>query len=213
MMRKLSCFWLGTVTLLSGCGAHTHRASTTEICAGSACEQTVNCELGACLDDFEPRPMTAYAPNAATYDDQANSSCPFAKKDIPPLESLLDDSDIPEYNRSRSRRTNHASGEQFLQDWELQEELMRAQTAFFDCLDVAACYQAEPSSTGELDFLFELEPNGRVSAVSVDPSTELDLPVIRACARRSVYQTHFPTWQGGRMVVSYNLAITVGAAY
>lgn len=214
MNRSVAWAWLGGVVLLLGCGAHGRHTASADVCAGSACEQTVECELGSCHDDFVPRTVTAaHAPNAATFDDQDTSTCPYPKHELPPLEKLLDDSDIPEYNRTRSRRANHASGDQFIQDWQLHEELMRAQGAFFDCLDIAACYQDEPSSTGELDFLFELEPDGRVSAVSVDPSTGLDDPIIRACARRSVYQTRFPTWQGGRMVVSYNLAITIGNTY
>src|SRR5690606_16631256 len=157
--------------------------------------------------------MTARSPREATFDEKESSECPFPKDEIPPLAKLLDDSDIPEYSRARNRRTNFASGEQFLQDWQLEQELMRAQGAFFTCLDVAACYADEPASTGQLDFLFELEPDGRVSAVSVAPSSELDQPIIRACARRSVYETKFPTWRGGRMVVSYNLAISLGNGY
>jgi hypothetical protein len=84
------------------------------------------------------------------------------------------------------------------------------QGQLFDCLDLAACYSEDLISTGEMDFQFELEPNGRVSAVSVEPSAELDQPVVRACARRSVYETQFPAWRGARMVVSYRVEIDEG---
>ena len=46
---------------------------------------------------------------------------------------------------------------------------LQMQGRLFECLDLAACYSEDVLSTGELDFRFELEPDGRVSAVSVKP--------------------------------------------
>jgi hypothetical protein len=121
---------------------------------------------------------------------------------------LADDSHIPEFKKGRDRRTNYKAGRAFLQDHELHERLLEMQGRLFECLDLAACYSEDVLSTGELDFNFELEPDGRVSAVSVQPSTELDQPLVRACARRSLYDATFPTWNGGRMVVSYRVEIS-----
>jgi hypothetical protein len=142
--------------------------------------------------------------------DRMSAECPFVQSEIPPLDSLLDDSHIPEYRRARGRRTNHTQGHAFLQDHELHEHLLSVQGALFECLDLAACYELEPNGTGALDFQFELEPDGKVSAVSVTPSAELDQPIVRACARRSVYESQFPTWDGSRMVVDYSVEISEG---
>jgi len=206
--------------LVVGCHKNPRSAAAFDVCANGACEATTTCEFAACHDEHAPTKtkvkestITSHSPNAAVFNDRERATCPVAKSDLPPIETLVDDSDIPEYNRARTRRTNMGSGQEFLQDWELHEQLLHVQGAFFDCLDLAACYAQEPASTGELDFMFELEPDGRVSAVSVAPSEELDDPVVRACARRSVFQTRFTSWKGGRMVVSYNLEISLGTAH
>ncbi len=142
--------------------------------------------------------------------ERLSAECPFPQSEIPPIEVLLDDSNIPEYRRSRKRRDNHAEGQAFLQDHELHEHLLSVQGDLFECLDLAACYDLEAAGTGALDFQFELEPTGEVSAVSVLPSDALDQPIVRACARRSVYQSRFPSWSGSRMVVDYSVEISEG---
>ena len=142
--------------------------------------------------------------------DGLDAECPFEQSEIPSMDVLLDDTSIPEFRRARARRDNHAQGQAFLQDHELHEHLLSVQGALFECLDLAACYELEAAGTGALDFQFELEPTGKVAAVSVSTSEELDQPIVRACARRSVYESRFPAWDGSRMVVDYSVQITEG---
>ncbi len=182
-------------------------------CANGACDAVQECELGICDDSDDPlagvrRSSARHNFDEGTTNERLSAQCPFTQSEIPPVEDLLDDSQIPEFRRDRRRRDNRHEGHEFLQDHELHEHLLSVQGALFECLDLAACYDLEASGTGELDFQFELEPDGRVTGVSVTPSTEIDQPIVRACARRSVYESQFPTWNGSRMVVSYSVQIT-----
>ncbi len=195
--------------LAGGCGKN-RRADP---CANGACDGVPECELGICEGDelqLGGRTISSHSPNEGTTNERLSAECPFLESEIPPMETLLDDSHIPEYERGRARRANHTQGGDFLQDHELHEHLLMVQGSLFECLDLAACYEIEAAGTGALDFQFELEPDGKVSAVTVVPSEELDQPIVRACARRSVYESQFPTWKGSRMVVDYSVEISEG---
>ncbi len=192
-----------------GCG----KGKGTDPCANGACDGVPECELGICEGDelvLGGRTISGHSFDEGSTQEGLTAECPFLRSEIPPIDSLLDDSHIPEYQRARGRGTNYDEGNEFLQDFELHEHLLTVQGALFECLDLAACYDLEASGTGELDFQFELEPNGKVSAVSVTPSADLDQPIVRACARRSVYESQFPSWNGSRMVVDYSVQISEG---
>lgn len=189
---------------LAGCSARPQ----SNICANGACDEIPQCELGICAGETMVQPTsTRHSMNAAVFDDDLEGVCPFASNEIPPLESLTDDSSIPEFNRRRARRTNMDAGEEFLQEFELHQHLLTVQSRLYECLDLAACYDDQEVGTGELDFQFELEPDGRVTGVSVQPSAALNDPLVRACARRSLFESQFPSWDGGRMIVSYSVEI------
>ncbi len=196
------------VALAAGCASR----KSSDPCANGACDGIPECELGLCDDDLvlSGRRISTHSLDEGTTNERLSAQCPFPQSEIPPIETLLDDSRIPEYRRNRSRGDNRNQGDAFLQDHELHEHLLTVQAAVFECLDLAACYDLEAAGTGALDFQFELEPNGQVSAVSVVPSDELDQPIVRACARRSVYESTFPTWDGSRMVVDYSVEISEG---
>lgn len=194
------------VALVAGCAGR----KNSDPCANGACDGIPECELGLCDDALVlgGRTISGHSLEEGTTNERLTAQCPFPQSEIPPIEALLDDSKIPEYRRSRGRRDNHAKGDAFLQDHELHEHLLTVQASLFECLDLAACYELEAAGTGALDFQFELEPSGRVSAVSVLPSADLDQPIVRACARRSVYESKFPSWAGSRMVVDYSVEIS-----
>lgn len=196
------------MALAAGCASRKH----SDPCANGACDGIPECELGLCDDDLVlgGRTISSHSLEEGTTNERLSAQCPFPQNEIPQMETLLDVSKIPEYRRSRQRRDNHAQGAAFLQDHELHEHLLTVQGALFECLDLAACYDLEAVGTGALDFQFELEPNGQVSAVTVVPSPELDQPIVRACARRSVYESTFPSWAGSRMVVDYSVEISEG---
>lgn len=179
-------------------------------CRDGSCAPAPDCTLGDCMTQ---------APSLVSQHSQADgtevedgASCPYVDGALPPKNEIADDSNIPEFKRGRTRRSNNDAGSARPQDVELHEELMSMQGRIFDCIDLAACYDPDldPFVAGELDFEFELEPSGKVSAVSVKPSPSLADPIVRACARRSLYEYEFPGWNGARMVVSYRVEIGEG---
>jgi len=137
-----------------------------------------------------------------------SQGCPYAPDDVPPIASL-DDGSIPEVNRRRSRRSNMNRGNEFLQDIDLHEHMMGMQGDLFACVDLAACYEdgAKLSGYGDLDFDFELHPDGQVVAVSVKPSPGLAHPSIVACARRTLAEYRFPRYDGGQMFITYTVTM------
>jgi hypothetical protein len=170
-----------------------------------------DCELGSCMGPDVELLSRDHSPLAGTIV-EGSSECPFAEGKVPPKEKLFDDRDIPEFNRGRARNTNYHVSNTRVQDIDLHEQLLGVQGRIFECIDLLACYddEAQEFPAGELEFQFELEPSGKVSAVSVKPSKSLEDPVVRACARRSLYEHEFPKWNGARMVVSYRIEIGEG---
>ncbi len=216
-LGSTTCSWAASAAMaltLAAVGGCAGRNAEPDLCANGACEGLVDCELGICDEEDDPlagRTKSTHSLAAGVTHDNVSASCPFTAEEVPSVDALLDDSSIPEFRRNRARTTNHQEGQGFLQDYELHEHLLSVQGALFECLDLAACYDLEAAGTGELDFQFELEPDGRVSAVSVSPSDEIDQPIVRACARRSVFESQFPSWNGSRMVVNYSVQISEGA--
>jgi hypothetical protein len=148
-----------------------------------------------------------HSERAATFAELSHG-CPHAPEDVPPLESL-DDGSIPEFKASRSRRSNMHKGDERLQDIDLHAHMMGMQAQLFACVDLAACYEdgAALSGQGELDFDFELHPDGHVVAVSVRPSEGLDHPSVVACARRTLARYRFPRYDGGQLMINYTVTI------
>jgi hypothetical protein len=170
-----------------------------------------DCELGSCMGPDVELLSRDHSPLAGTFA-EGESACPYPEGKVPPKEKLADDRDIPEFNRGRARGSNYLAKNARVQDIDLHEQLMGVQGRIFECIDLLQCYDdgAEDFPAGELEFQFELEPSGKVSAVSVKPSEGLEDPIVRACARRSLYEYAFPAWNGARMVVSYRIEIGEG---
>ena len=202
---------LGLV-LLAGC--QRQGTQSPDPCGAGGCQE-VSCEFGSCGFDFNPSKSTisSNSPRAGTFAEGATASCPYDPAELPPMEALLDDSIVPEFKRHRSRKANHNLGGAFLQDHEIHSHMLGYQGRLFDCLDMAACYSDHELGDGELDFEFELEPTGKVSAVSVKSSEQFSNPVVLACARKSLYEFQFPSYDGARMVVSYSLQISSTAGF
>ena len=169
---------------------------------------TDDCELGSCMGPEVELLSRDHSPLAGTFE-EGESTCPYAEGQVPPKDKLVNDKDIPEFNRGRARGSNYLATNSRVQDIDLHEQLLGVQGRIFECVDLLACYddEAEDFPSGELEFQFELEPSGRVSAVSMKPSKGLEDPIVRSCARRSLYEYEFPKWNGARMVVSYRIEI------
>lgn len=160
-----------------------------------------------CNDMFGGSTVRQHSDQAASFA-ELSEGCPYAPEDVPPIESL-DDGSIPEFNASRSRRSNMYRGDEFLQDIDLHAHMLGMQGELFACVDLAACYEdgAKLSGQGDLDFAFELHPDGRVVAVSVSPSPGLDHPSVIACARRTLLRYRFPRYDGGQLMIDYTVTI------
>lgn len=88
-----------------------------------------------------------------------------------------------------------------------REQQQRSENQVLDCVSMAACYDEQPAPPGEIEFAFEVDPAGEVRSVDVVPSEELDRWGVAACARRAIYDTEFPAYDGADMIVSYRLEI------
>jgi hypothetical protein len=191
-----------------------------------ACEKNSEvpdpCGAGGCggyqdplanLDAESGRTVRQHSDAAGTISESEFGVCPLSPDEVPPLASL-DSSSIPEFDGRRSRASNFRSGEGRLQDIDIHEQMMGVQGLIFECIDLAACYEGgESLSGGDLDFRFELSPAGKVMAVSVTPSNDLAHPGVVDCARRSLYELHFPSYDGAAMMVSYSMEIELQDAY
>ena len=160
-----------------------------------------------CNDLFESSTVRQHSEAAASYA-ELPEGCPYLPHEVPAVDALVDDT-IPEFNAGRNRASNMNRGNERLQDVDLHQHLMGMQGQIFACVDLAACYEdgAQLSGGGELDFDFELNPNGRVAAVSVQPSPGLDHPSVVACARQAMYDYRFPSYDGGQMMIEYRMTI------
>jgi hypothetical protein len=197
------------VTLL-GFVACEKESRSVDPCSGAACETQPPCELGDCIDPVPTLSRSHSEQNGTEI--ESGAACPHFDGALPPVETVLDTSDIPEFKKGRSRRTNMDTGESLPHNIDLHAELMPLQGRIFECIDIAACYSTDmdPFVSGDLEFQFELEPTGRVSAVSVVPSSTLKDPVVAACARRSLFELKLPKYDGARLTVSYRVEIGEG---
>ncbi len=132
--------------------------------------------------------------------------CPYDADEIPPYKPV-DDGHVPGLNPERSRLTNMDAGDATIHNEALLQHLDRATTEVLTCVSVSACYDARPLEPGSIDLVFEVAPNGDVRGVDVEPTAGLDHTGIRECARRAIWDTKFPAFDGADMVVSYRLDI------
>jgi hypothetical protein len=183
-------------------GCNRHEASAEPGGGAADCNPADDCN-----DMFGGSTVRQHSDQAATFA-ELSQGCPYAPEDVPPLESL-DDGSIPEFKASRSRRSNMHKGDEFLQDIDLHAHMMGMQGELFACVDLAACYEdgAALSGQGDLDFDFELHPDGHVVAVSVRPSSGLDHLSVVACARRTLARYRFPRYDGGQLMINYTVTI------
>lgn len=179
-------------------------------CSNGACTPAASCELGDCVDAL-PSLASSHSPMAGVEVEQG-AACPYLDGALPAKEELLDTRHIPEFKRARSRRTNMDTGEASPYNIDLHSQLLPVQGRIFECIDIAACYSSDmdPFVSGDLEFQFELESDGHISAVSVVPSSTLSDPLVSACARRSMFEFKLPKYDGARMTVSYRVEIGEG---
>jgi hypothetical protein len=196
-----------TIVVFTGCEK---TPATVDPCSNGACAPVASCELGDCADAL-PSLASSHSPLAGT-EVEDGATCPYLDGALPAKDALLDTADIPEFKRGRSRRTNMDTGEAAPHNIDLHAQLMPVQGRIFECIDIAACYSSKPDPfmSGDLEFQFELEADGHISAVSVLPSSTLVDPLVSACARRSLFEFKLPKYDGARINVSYRVEIGEG---
>lgn len=193
--------WL-VVALVAGPACKRHEATAEPERAVDDCNPADDCN-----DMFGGETVRQHSPQAATFAELSHG-CPYPPDEVPALESL-DDGSIPQFNRRRNRRSNMHKGDEHPQDVDLHQHMLGMQGELFACVDLAACYDdgAKLSGHGELDFDFELHPDGHVVAVSVRPTEGLDHPSVIACARKTLARYRFPRYDGGQMFINYTVTI------
>ncbi|MGH1347572.1 MAG: hypothetical protein ACRBN8_38805 [Nannocystales bacterium] len=132
--------------------------------------------------------------------------CPYEDGEVPPY-TPVDDSDIPSLDAKRTRLTNMDAGEATIHNEALLQHLDRATAEVLACVSVSACYDDRALEPGSIELSFEVAPDGQVRGVNVEPTAGLDHTGIRPCARRAIWDTTFPAFDGADMVVSYSLDI------
>lgn len=160
-----------------------------------------------CNDMFGGSTVRQHSEQAASFA-ALSEGCPYAPDEVPTPESLVDQG-VPEFNVARNRASNMHKGNDRLQDIDLHAHMMGMQPLIFACVDLAACYEdgADLPGEGDLDFDFELHPDGHVVAVSVRASPGLDHPSVVACARQAMFEYRFPSYNGGQMMIEYTMTI------
>ena len=132
--------------------------------------------------------------------------CPYDADDIPPYKPV-DDGHVPSLDPERTRLTNMDAGEATIHNEGLLQNLDHATAEVLTCVSVSTCYDTHPLEPGSIDLMFEVAPNGDVRGVNVELTADLDHKGVRACARRAIWDTKFPAFDGADMVVSYRLDI------
>lgn len=162
----------------------------------------------AAADDAEPMLDRVEGEDTRWVTLPNQGECPFSPEELPAFEAV-DDTHVPAVDPQRERQTNMDAGDESLDDRVLLMHLDAATTQVLGCLSMAACYdeRSEPAPPGEIEFAFEVDPAGRVRSVDVEPSAELDRWGVTQCARRAIFDTEFPAYDGADMVVSYRLEI------
>jgi len=173
---------------------------------GGKCDLTEVCVRGVC----EKNPFMQGLRGVQEEPVEAQATCPYPPDEIPPADSFTA-SDIPEVDAKKARvidlRNEKAKGgEERLSDSVLDEHLAGIHGRLIECIDLGACYTEEPLAGGEFSFRLTLAGSGKVTSVSVDLSPELRIAPIVACARRAVWETRFPRFDGA-MNVTYEVAI------
>lgn len=202
MARKSGWWWVAGVALVLAPGCRKRDASVAPAALDLGCNPADDCN-----DMFAGSTVRDHSEQAGTFA-ALSGGCPYAPDEVPTPESLVSNG-VPEFNAARHRASNMHKGDDRLQDIDLHAHMMGMQAQIFACVDLAACYEdgADLPGQGDLDFDFELHPDGHVAAVSVQASPGLDHPSVVACARQAMYEYRFPRYDGGQMMVQYTMTI------
>ncbi|MBZ5710181.1 hypothetical protein [Nannocystis pusilla] len=179
---------------------------------GGLCGKGTRCDRGACVvDGSQDIPVTQEVEtNEIPMRPQITSwgECTHERDELPKKHVPVDDTAIPQYDIERPRVLDWSEGEDQLNEQVLSAHMREVEYGINECLAIAACYNGGSLRGGRLDMIIGLVgKTGRVDAVTVTASRDLQVFGIVPCVRKAVADHQFPSYNGPPMTVKYNIEI------
>ena len=119
----------------------------------------------------------------------------------------IDDAHVPKYDPDRVQHIDMKSGTERLQDSTIRAQLGRLEPKFNACIETAAMHADEDLKPGRIDFVFSIEPSGKVSGVTVKAPAHLTVFGIVPCLRTTLFAHRFPSYDGPPTGVDYSFRV------
>ncbi len=194
---------LALCALLAGCPA-------PEPCGGFCGPGTV-CEDERCVP--APAPEAAPAPESQADGPRKRKRKRRGKRGRAGASSgasgfvAPDDSRVPPYDDARGQTIGEGSGSERLSDRAVRRHMATLEPAFNRCIARAAEASPDELGAGRIAFDINVEPDGKVSGVSVHAPKNLRVFGIVPCMRLAVHGSRFPRWDGPPMRVEYSFRV------
>lgn len=120
---------------------------------------------------------------------------------------IVDDSHIPKYDPNRTQTIGMSDGTERLPDRTVRAEMREVTPRFNKCLENASARIEGELGSGRIDFVFSVEPTGKVSSVTVKPPANLRVEGLVPCLRKAVFDHRFPSYDGPTMGVDYSFEV------
>lgn len=130
----------------------------------------------------------------------------WTPEELPPFKPMKD-SHIPRFNPKRVQQIDMKQGTERLSDHQVHQHMGRLEGKFNDCIATAAMYSDKDLGSGSIDFVFSVEPSGKVSSVTAKAPKNLDVWGIVPCMRVAVARYKFPARDGPTMGVDYSFDV------
>ncbi len=118
---------------------------------------------------------------------------------------VVDDRGIPEVDDNRTQVMDLKAGSERLSQTVIDQHIGQITPAIQRC--IAAAGSAGEEARGKLSFRLQINPSGKVEAVSLTPPKAISTTNIPACARKAVYDHRFPAFDGMAMTVRFAVEI------
>lgn len=123
----------------------------------------------------------------------------------PPPFVPVDDSRVPQFSDDKPQTIDLKAGSERLSEAELDRHIAKVTPAIQRCVTTASAYGE--IGAGSLKFKLRVLPSGKVESVSLTTPASLRVWGIPSCARRAVFDSRFPSYDGAAMVVSFGVDI------
>lgn len=180
-----------------------------EECYG-ICGPGTDCRAGTCVVDERADP--AVPRDDAKADGKRKRKKGRRKGGGDPDEAVadlvpVDDSAVPKYSANRTQVIDMKGGSERLDDVVVNKHLRRLEGNVDACIATAAQHSAEEIKGGDIDIVFSIEPNGKVSGVTAKAPGHLKVLGIVPCVRKAIHSHRFPAFDGPSMGVDYTFSI------